>query len=432
MGGKTFTPGIWHSHTITIAAGTSVYLDGEGDPTSTFLIQADLTLVAAAGCKIVLMNGAKAENVVWAFGSSVVFGAGIDFEGSILAGGGIVFGADNQVNGCVVSLAAITFGAGVSVTVTKATTEPPTDASTEPPVVAPTISPTELPTAPPTNSLTKAPTEPPTKQPTEPPTKQPTKAPTNAPTKPPTRAPTEPPTDAPTEPPSDVFKNPTPSPTASPPAANTKSPTSSPSETAVSESVCENFAVHAGSAITFAASNKVIGGDVGISPGTSITGAYALQDGALLASAAESARFAASVHDAWVAATETKDDANAFAVEMGGKTFTPGIWHSHTITIAPAANVYLDGEGDPASTFLIQADLTMVAGAGSKIVLMNGAKAENVVWALGTSVVVGAGMDFEGSILSGSSIVFGADVQVNGCVVALAAITFGAGDSVTP
>jgi hypothetical protein len=211
-----------------------------------------------------------------------------------------------------------------------------------------------------------------------------------------------------------------------------KSPTSSPSETASSVSVCENFAVHAGAAITFAASNEVIGGDVGISPGTSITGAYELVDGAELANAHDSALFAASVLDAWVAAMEIRDHAMAFAIEMGGKTFTPGTWHSRTITIAAGATVYLDAQGDPNSEFLFQADLTLVAGAGVTIVPINGAKAENVLWAFGTAAVFGADANFEGSMLAGTAITFGADNKVHGCVVALTAITFGAGNTVAP
>jgi hypothetical protein len=198
----------------------------------------------------------------------------------------------------------------------------------------------------------------------------------------------------------------------------------------VTSSVCESFAVHARAAITFAASNKISGGDVGISPGTSITGAYDLVDGALLANAADSARFAASVYDDWVAAMEIREDATAFDVEMGGKTFTRGIWHSGTITILAGSIVTLDGGHDTSSEFLFQSG-TLVAGAGAKIVLINGAKAENVLWAFGTSVVFGAGFDFEGSIIAGTSITFGADNHVQGCVVALTAITFGAGNSVT-
>jgi hypothetical protein len=194
-------------------------------------------------------------------------------------------------------------------------------------------------------------------------------------------------------------------------------------------SVCENFAVHARTAITFAAGNKIVGGDVGVSPGTSITGAYEIVDGKL-ATVDDSKLFATSAYNAWDAAMVIRDDAKALPVEMGGNIFEPGTWHSDNITIA-AGIVFLDGLYQPNPVFLFQADISMAVGAGVKIILINGAKAENVVWALRTSAVFGANIDFKGSILAGTTIVFGADVKVHGCVVAGTAITFGAGDSVT-
>jgi hypothetical protein len=41
IGDLTFTPGTWRSGTITIAAGATVTLDGQGDHNSLFLFQAD-------------------------------------------------------------------------------------------------------------------------------------------------------------------------------------------------------------------------------------------------------------------------------------------------------------------------------------------------------------------------------------------------------
>jgi hypothetical protein len=176
--------------------------------------------------------------------------------------------------------------------------------------------------------------------------------------------------------------------------------------------------VHPGSAITFAASYKIMGGDVDISPGTSITRAYYI-DGGALASADESALFAASVHEEWAAAMAIRQDATDLAVEMGGGTFTPGTWHSGTITIAAYTPVYLDGQNDPNSVFLFQSDETLVAGTGVKIVLINGAKPENILWVFGTSVAFGAGVGCQGSILAGTAIVFGATNIVHGCVISL-------------
>jgi hypothetical protein len=191
-------------------------------------------------------------------------------------------------------------------------------------------------------------------------------------------------------------------------------------------SVCENFAVHAGTAITFAAST-INGGDVGAS---SISGTYGIVDGTV-ASAGDSALFTASVYDSWFAAMQIQNNAMAFAIEMGGETFTPGTWRSSSINIAAGTEVILDGEDDPNSVFLFQSVGTMLTGAGSKIILTNGAKAENVLWAIDAAVTFGADTVLEGSILAGTAITFGAANEVYGCVVAITgAITFGAANYV--
>jgi type IV secretory pathway TrbD component len=175
-----------------------------------------------------------------------------------------------------------------------------------------------------------------------------------------------------------------------------------------SDSVCDSFAVHAGTAITFAASNKVTGGDVGVS-----------------------ARLATSVSAAWAAAVEIQNVYTGFAAEMGGQTFTPGTWRAGTINIAAGTSVILDGENDPDSVFLFQSESTMLAGADSEIVLYNGTKAENVLWALGTTFSSGVNTEIQGSILAGTAITFGARNNINGCAVALSAITFATDNYVT-
>jgi hypothetical protein len=53
-------------------------------------------------------------------------------------------------------------------------------------------------------------------------------------------------------------------------------PSTQPSFELVSHDVCENFAVHAQTTVTFDGTMSTIyGGDVGVSPGTSVTGSYA-------------------------------------------------------------------------------------------------------------------------------------------------------------
>ena len=71
---------------------------------------------------------------------------------------------------------------------------------------------------------------------------------------------------------------------------------------------CENFAVHAGTSVTFADSDTINNGDLG---GSSFVGpAYELTDGAV-ASPHDPALFYDSVQAAWLAAMEPRDDGHA-------------------------------------------------------------------------------------------------------------------------
>ena len=128
----------------------------------------------------------------------------------------------------------------------------------------------------------------------------------------------------------------------------------------------------------------------------------------------------------WGKATARRDDAQAFVVDISGKTFPPGTWKSSSITVAADMTVILDGEGDPDSKFLFQSTTHMVFGASVKFKLINGAKWENVLWATGTYFTAGASVDFYGSILATGKVVLGASTTVHGCVISLASVMFGA------
>jgi hypothetical protein len=163
---------------------------------------------------------------------------------------------------------------------------------------------------------------------------------------------------------------------------------------------------------------------VGIYPGTSasITGIYSVVGGST--ADLSTTDFVNSVDDAWVAGKA--HSAATIAAEIGGVTFEPGTYSSGTINIAALTNVTLDGKGDPNSVFIFQSGATMVTEANCQIILSNGAKAENVLWVLGTAFTSGADNVFKGSILAGSAITFGARNVVHGNVIARTAITFGA------
>jgi hypothetical protein len=197
-----------------------------------------------------------------------------------------------------------------------------------------------------------------------------------------------------------------------------------PDPESLSQRVCKNFAVHARTAVTFAGVITTIqGGDVGVSPGTSITGAYQTNDGVVgVVWGTNSDGFAGSVTAAHNdAIAPHNDEGPLMAIEIGGQTFTPGTHRSGSaINIAYNTEVTLNGTGE----YLFIAGTTLVTAAKTKIILTNGAKAKNVLWALGTAATLGANSVLEGSILAGTAITFGTHSKLNGCALAQSAVTF--------
>jgi hypothetical protein len=201
------------------------------------------------------------------------------------------------------------------------------------------------------------------------------------------------------------------------------------SEVVIPQFDCGDSAIQAGTAITFAGTT-ITGGDA--IAGTAITGITTFVDGEIVTTPLDVDALSIAVNLAWEAAMEVRDDATDIASEMGSLTFTAGTWRAGILTIVAGATVTLDGQDDPDSVFLFQSDANMLVGAGCTIALVNGAKAENVVWALGTLLSAGSDVDFQGSILAATAITFGATTVVQGSVVAAnGAITFGASNDVT-
>ncbi|MDB5764780.1 MAG: hypothetical protein JWQ21_3775 [Herminiimonas sp.] len=96
----------------------------------------------------------------------------------------------------------------------------------------------------------------------------------------------------------------------------------------------------------------------------------------------------------------------------GNSTLPPGVYISSTnSSIGVTGTLTLDGQGDQNARFIFQmpsSTLTTATGApgapAATINLINGAKASNVFWQVGSSATIGAYSLFQGNILADSSI----------------------------
>jgi hypothetical protein len=174
-----------------------------------------------------------------------------------------------------------------------------------------------------------------------------------------------------------------------------------------------------------------IGGDVGVAPGTSITGFPPCGlTGALHAGDA----YAQSAHNSLATAYGQVAGmicAVSVTTDLGGQTLQPGVYCS-SATQAITGEVFLDALGDPNATFVIQSTTTLLTAAGSRVTLLNGAQSKNVYWAVGSSATLGAGSFIRGNILAFTSITVGSNVTMVGRALAVGgAVTLGTSDVIT-
>jgi undecaprenyl pyrophosphate phosphatase UppP len=215
-------------------------------------------------------------------------------------------------------------------------------------------------------------------------------------------------------------------PSAAPSLAPTGNPTTSsaPSFGSVSGEMCSDFAVHARTTITFAGVTSIVyDGDIGVYPGTSITGSYLTPTGGVVTDS----DFADHVVGKHASAMAAYPQVANMAIEIGNMKFEPGTHRSGSaINFAHGTVVTLDGAGE--YTFI--AGTTLITAADTTFILKNGAKAENVLWVLGTAATLGARSIVPGSIMAGTAITFGTNSKLYGCALAQSAVTFESGGSV--
>jgi hypothetical protein len=98
-------------------------------------------------------------------------------------------------------------------------------------------------------------------------------------------------------------------------------------------------------------------------------------------------------------------------VELGGSSLHPGVYASPTFGLT--GTLTLDAQGNPDAEFIFHAASTLTAETNSRVRLINGADACNVVWQVGSSATFKTRTQFVGDVLALTSITAqdGADFQ---------------------
>jgi hypothetical protein len=186
------------------------------------------------------------------------------------------------------------------------------------------------------------------------------------------------------------------------------------------------YAILAGATVTNAGAS-FINGDLGLSPGTAVTGfGPGIQNGAKRISpdagvASAKTDLTAAFNDA---TGRTTNQVIQPTGELGGLTLTPGLYTAPapgSFTIA-SGDLTLDAKGNSSAVWIFQMPAsTLTVGSGRQVILINGAKSSNIFWQVGSSATLGTLTLFRGNILASQSVTLQTGAMVDGRVLTQAA-----------
>jgi hypothetical protein len=188
----------------------------------------------------------------------------------------------------------------------------------------------------------------------------------------------------------------------------------------------QSFAALGGTAIT-ATGSAVISGNVGVSPGSAVTGfpPAIVQNGQIYTGAASLA--GAAQNSALNAYNNLKGQACLPANNLTGKilgqtpgflSLSPGVYCFDTSAQLNATLTLNDG-GDPNAIFIFQIGTTLTTASSSQVVMSSGGRGTNVYWQIGTSATIGTSTTFRGNIIANTSITLTTSATTTGRVFAL-------------
>ena len=193
------------------------------------------------------------------------------------------------------------------------------------------------------------------------------------------------------------------------------------------------FGVLAASTVTNTGPSTV-GGDLGLYPGTSITGfppGNVL--GTIHATDAVAGNAQADTTTAYNTAAGEAPDVVLPSADLTGLTLHPGVYqNASAVRLDTNGTLTLNGQGNPASVFIFQVGSTLTTGTNSTISYINGAQPCNVFWQVGSSATLGTSSLFVGTILADQSISVSDTVTVHGRLLASNGAVTLIDDTITP
>ena len=190
------------------------------------------------------------------------------------------------------------------------------------------------------------------------------------------------------------------------------------SPAAPSLGAAQRFAVLGGSTVTSTGAS-VLTGDLGVSPGTAVTGfppgrfaSGAIHSADALALAAQNA--VTTAYNGLVGQACTRD---LTGQDLGGQTLTAGVY-CFSSSAQLTGTLTLNAQGNANAVFIFKMGSTLTTASASSVALTNGGSPANVFWQVGSSATLGTTTSFAGNILALTSITVTTGATVTGRTLA--------------
>lgn len=182
---------------------------------------------------------------------------------------------------------------------------------------------------------------------------------------------------------------------------------------AVGLGTADAYEVLAATTVTNTGPTTVTNGDVGLSPGTAVTGfpPAVIANGVIHKTDAQAQQAQADLTTAYNDAAGRSPDVSNI-IDLANQTLVPGVYSGDALALN--GTVTLNGPG----VYIFQAASTLITASSSTVALTGGATSCDVFWQVGSSATLGSGSVFTGTIMALTSITADSTATIDGRLLA--------------